>query len=135
VGGGLEDVEHAEGEGSGVVVAAGVVHRLAAAGLGGGEVDVVAEGFEDEDDGLTGAGVELVGETGDEEGDGGGWHEEMVPEIKELGFAKGWMVGVGEDRCGELEVGCWDGRRLVSTEAVVGGDRNRVSCEAEEVSR
>jgi hypothetical protein len=83
VGGGLEDVEHAEGEGSGVVVAAGVVHRLAAAGLGGGEVDVVAEGFEDEDDGLTGAGVELVGETGDEEGDGGrgGGHGERVQEI------------------------------------------------------
>ena len=68
---GFEDVDHACGEGAGVVVAACVVHGLTAAGLGLGEGDVVAEGFEDEDDGGACARVELVGEAGDEEGDGG----------------------------------------------------------------
>ena len=56
-----------EGEGFGLV--AGVVVHLAAAGLGGVEVDGVAEALEDAHDGLAGAGEERVVIAGDEERD------------------------------------------------------------------
>jgi hypothetical protein len=59
-----------EGEGFGLV--AGVVVHLTAAGLGGVEVDGVAEAFEDADDGLAGAGEEGVVIAGDEERDAQG---------------------------------------------------------------
>jgi len=74
----LGDEALEEGEGFGLV--AGVVVHLAAAGLGWGEVDGVAEALEDTDDGLAGTGEERVVITGDEERDAqgaplSGWRE------------------------------------------------------------
>ena len=66
---GLEDLDHALGEGLGLGVEAVVEEGLAAAGLGGGEGDAAAVVLEDLGDGDADVGVELVGEAGDEEGD------------------------------------------------------------------
>ena len=67
-----EDFDEAADEGDGFPVIAGVVVHLAAAGLGEGEVEGVAEAFEDARDGDTGLGEERVVIAGDEERDAQG---------------------------------------------------------------
>jgi hypothetical protein len=68
----LELVDEALEEGVGLGLVAGVVVHLAAAGLAWGEVDGVAEAFEDADDGLACGGEEGVVIAGDEERDAQG---------------------------------------------------------------
>jgi hypothetical protein len=64
-----EDVHVVPVGGEGVAFAAGVGHRLAAAGLCEGDVHGYAEAFQERERGAGHLGPELVHEAGDEEGD------------------------------------------------------------------
>lgn len=127
-----EDADEAFGEGFGGVGAAGVGHRLPAAGLCLGVIDLNAKAFEKLDRGQSDVRIELVDETGDEETDsrhvaGAFWEEAFrrvfewsswsAPSLREYrgGVREGARQGgESERRCVEWQ--------SVSEGVAVGGD-------------